>query len=525
MATELSRRTLVELIGRIAGAATAYSALNMAGLLVTPTAYAAPPALKPGSGNGKRVAILGAGIAGLTAAYCLSKAGYQCTILEARARSGGRVWTIRGGDQITETDSTQRVAWQADRDIYFNAGAARISSHHQGILGYCRDLGVPLEVFVNDNRAALVQFDSQFGGKPQTARRLNADLRGAIAALAAKSVPNDEAIHTVLRIFGDLRRDLSYAGSTRAGYAAEDDVPGAANRRGRLQPPLPLDEIAGPASVRMALALCFAELWQQSPTMLQPVGGMDAIVRAFDRTLGGVIRHNEEVVQIDRVDERARVIALDRRSGRRSALDADFVICTIPLSVLEHISADFGPTVSQAIGVGAKLYFPAVKVAFEAPRRWWEIDQQLYGGISWTGRDITQVWYPSHGFHGGKGVLVGAYIWTHDPARRFTAMTPTERHAAAISDGERLHPGYETLVGPAASVAWAKVPYSLGAWIEWETIPGTRQAEYPALLAGDGPFYFAGEHMSYVTSWQEGAVQSAHYTVSQIAERVATTNK
>ena len=169
VATEISRRTLVELIGQIGGAAAAYSALNMAGLLATPTAHAAPPALKPGSGNGKRVAILGAGIAGLTAAYCLSKAGYQCTILEARARSGGRVWTIRGGDRIAETDSTQHVEWQADREIYFNAGAARISSHHQGILGYCRDLGVPLEVFVNDNRSALVQFDSQFGGKPQTA--------------------------------------------------------------------------------------------------------------------------------------------------------------------------------------------------------------------------------------------------------------------------------------------------------------------------------------------------------------------
>ena len=525
MAAEISRRTLFELIARIGGAATAYSALNMAGLLATPVAYAAPPALKPASGNGKRVAILGAGIAGLTAAYCLRKAGYQCTILEARARSGGRVWTIRGGDQIAETDSTQHVAWQADREIYFNAGAARISSHHQGILGYCRDLSVPLEVFVNDNRAALVQFDSQFGGKPQTARRLHADLRGAIAALAAKSAPTDEAVQAVLRIFGDLRRDMTYAGSSRAGYATEDDVPGAANRRGRLQPALPLDEIAGPASIRMALALCFSELWHQSPTMLQPVGGMDAIVRAFDRVLGSMIRHNEEVVRIERVGEGARVISLDRSSGRRSAVDADFVICTIPLSVLEHIPADFSPAVSHAISVGAKMYFPAVKVAFEAPRRWWETDQQLYGGISWTGRDITQIWYPSHGFHGEKGVLVGAYIWSHDPARRFTAMTPAERHAAAISDGERLHPGYEGMVGPAVSVAWAKIPYSLGAWIEWETISGARQSEYPILLAGDGPFYFAGEHMSYVTAWQEGAVQSAHHTVSEIAERVATTNK
>jgi len=238
-----------------------------------------------------------------------------------------------------------------------------------------------------------------------------------------------------------------------------------------------------------------------------------------------MIRHNEEVVKIERVGDGARVISLDRTSGRRSALEADFVICTLPLSVFPLVPTKISQAVTYAIGVGANLYFPAVKVAFEAPRRWWEIDQQLYGGISWTGRDITQIWYPSHGFHGEKGVLVGAYIWGLDPARRFTAMTPAERHAAAIDDGERLHPGYERLVGPAASVAWAKIPYSLGAWIEWETISGARQAEYSTLLAGDGPFYFAGEHMSYVTAWQEGAVQSAHYTVSQIAERVAATTK
>jgi monoamine oxidase len=52
-------------------------------------------------------------------------------------------------------------------------------------------------------------------------------------------------------------------------------------------------------------------------------------------------------------------------------------------------------------------------------------------------------------------------------------------------------------------------------------VSGARQAAYPTLLAGDGPFYFAGEHMSYINAWQEGAVQSAHYTVAQIAERVA----
>ncbi len=429
---------------------------------------------------------------------------------------------MRGGDRIVETDSTQQINWEAHRDLYFNTGAARLSSHHQGILGYCRELGVALELFVNDNRAALIQLDSQFGGKPQTARRLNADLRGAIAALAAKSVPDDADLRVASCESSAISiSNLNYAGSSRAGYV-EDDAPGAGNEKGQHLPPLALDEIVvGPRSRALVLALCFAELWSQSPTMLQPTGGMDAIVRAFVRTLGGMIQLDQEVVQIGRAGDLARVVSLDHKTGKRSAIDADFVICTIPLSVLKSIPADFTPPVKEAIATGAALYSPAVKVAFEAPRRWWETDQQLYGGISWTDRDITQIWYPSHGFDGRKGVLLGAYISRHLPALKFAAMTPAERGAAAIEDGERLHPGYTKLVGSAASVAWSKIPYSLGAWIEWDAVSGARQAAYPVLLAGDGPFYFAGEHMSYINAWQEGAVQSAHYTVSQIAERVA----
>src|SRR5260370_3626199 len=149
----------------------------------------------------------------MTAAYRLSKAGYQCRILEARTRAGGRVWTVRGGDRIVETDSTQQVNWETHRDLYFNAGPARLSSHHQGILGHCRELGVALELFVNDNRAALIQLDSQFGGKPQPARRLNADLRGAIAALAAKSGPEDADPRPLLPIFRHLDSRPDPAGS------------------------------------------------------------------------------------------------------------------------------------------------------------------------------------------------------------------------------------------------------------------------------------------------------------------------
>ena len=68
------------------------------------------------------------------------------------------------------------------------------------------------------------------------------------------------------------------------------------------------------------------------------------------------------------------------------------------------------------------------------------------------------------------------------------------------------------------SVAWKKIPHSLGAWADWS--PEARRANYTSLLAGDGPFLFAGEHLSYVNGWQEGAVRSAHHALRQIAVRM-----
>jgi monoamine oxidase len=66
--------------------------------------------------------------------------------------------------------------------------------------------------------------------------------------------------------------------------------------------------------------------------------------------------------------------------------------------------------------------------------------------------------------------------------------------------------------------AWSKIPFNRGAWAEW-TRDGRQQA-YALLLEPDGPFYFAGEHMSWIPGWQEGAVLSAHEAIVEIAKRV-----
>src|SRR3984885_13987743 len=130
-AMTLSRRSLVHLVGKAGGVAGAYHTRAAMWLLAVPSAYAGAPALPPG--RGRRVVIIGAGIAGMVLAYELRKAGYKPEILEARTRPGGRNWSLRGGDTITETGSTQHVSWDRDDHLYFNPGPARLPYHHEGI--------------------------------------------------------------------------------------------------------------------------------------------------------------------------------------------------------------------------------------------------------------------------------------------------------------------------------------------------------------------------------------------------------
>ncbi|MBI3706657.1 MAG: FAD-dependent oxidoreductase [Proteobacteria bacterium] len=237
MTTGITRRNFINLVGHAGGAAAVYATLSAMGLLPVPAAYAGPPALPRGSGRGVRVAVLGAGIAGMTAAYELRKAGYRCTILEARDRGGGRVRTIRGGDTVVETDSTQRVAWDRRPHLYFNPGPARLPHHHQGILSYCREFGVPLEVMVNDNRAALVQDDAAFGGQPQPARRLINDARGFVAELAAKGLA-PSALDQPLSAedLDNLRGSLRGSCGPSAAWARISDI---ADRRAPAMPSRP----------------------------------------------------------------------------------------------------------------------------------------------------------------------------------------------------------------------------------------------------------------------------------------------
>jgi monoamine oxidase len=519
----VTRRTFLMQLAATSGYTAAAAAMTTLGLGAPTIASAAsqnpPLRLAPGSGKGVKVLVLGAGIAGLVSAYELRKAGYQVQLIEARDRVGGRNWTIRNGSRIELNDGTTQVA-DFEPGHYFNAGPARLPSHHQTILGYCREFGVELEAEVNTSRSAYFLPDAAKGGKPIQLRRAVNDARGHVSELLARatskgaldqelSVEDRARLVEFLKVYGDLTPQAEYKGSERSGYKV---YPGAAEQVGERNEPLSLEALLDPD---LWMALIFDELLIFQPTMLQPVGGMDRIPHAFHQRLKDVSRLNTEVKSIRNRGKGVEVVVRDRSSGKQQTLSADYAIVTFPLPVLAQVENNFAPDVQQAI---ANIHYDtASKIAWQS-RRFWEAEAQIYGGISVVKHETSLIWYPSGGFHKKDGVLVGCYNIGQN-ARDFTAQPLSAQFASSRGVIERVHPGRGAELKNPVSVAWHKVPYSLGSWVHWAT---PAEKEYTRLNQPEGRVHFAGEYLSQIGAWQEGAALSGHHAVAAIARRIST---
>ncbi len=519
-----TRREFLQGLGRVGGYSAVYTAMQTLGLLAPATAAPARPfALPAGSGapNGKpiRIGILGAGIAGLVAAYELQRAGYAVQVFEANNRVGGRVWTVRGGDTVVQ-DGRADQQCTFDAGLYLNAGAARLPTHHHAIHGYARTLNVPLEVMVNVNRSANFDF-----GKPVTERQAVNDTRGLLSELLAKAIDrgaldkeltgiDKQALLAQLDGYGDLDKQHRFRGTERSGYV---DLPGGYDRAGTRVAPLDLKALVDRNF--WGAGLGFEEIFDQQAPMFQPVGGMDRIAHALYEQVAPSVTINCPVRRLRRTARGVTLHVGDIASPRQ--IDVDFVVCTLPVSMLSRLDSDFSPE-RKAVAARTPMA-PSTKVAFEA-RRFWEEDDHIYGGLAWTQAENEVVWYPSSGFNSAKGVIVGAYaagFTGEENARRFSERSAEERIAISAATIERMHPGRARELTKPVTVGWSQCPWAKGVAVFWDDMPGGRGADYKLLCSAEDRVVFAGEHLSYLPAWQEGAAQSAHSAITLLQTQVA----
>jgi monoamine oxidase len=524
-----TRRDFLTRVGHAGGFAAAFLTMRELGLMPY-DAVASTLALERNAGARVSVAILGGGIAGLVSAYEMTRAAFTCTVLEARSRPGGRNWTVRNGTSVEFMDGTRQVAeWQPDS--YLNAGPARLPSIHRTILGYCRELGVPLEVEVNSSRSALLVNEKAFGGRAVQQRQVINDTRGHVSELLAKCVKQhalDEELTgedcarmlEFLRTYGDLKEDFTYAGSIRSGAAR---LPGAGPITQEARKPLGLHALLDADFWRGAL---FEDQLTMQATMFQPVGGMDRIPYAFARKLGSIVQYNARVTEIRKTAAGVRI--LYERNGMMKAIQADYAICALPITILKSTANDFSPRIRQAIE--KTEYADGFKVAWES-QRFWETDFHIYGGISFvSGGPVGLVWYPSAKLFSSTGVLISGYAT--EGTSPFAKLGSIEaKLAASRAAVEQLHPGYGKQLSRPIYVNWGQIAFNQGSWVGRERATNAAPTErttyydgpYKEFIEPDDRIYFAGDHCAQVGAWQEGAALSAHRAVRMIAERVRLT--
>lgn len=534
-----SRRDLLLGLSALGGYRAATSALGAYGLSspsfaesgYADSGYAADE-LKPTPVNAvahlaKRVIVIGAGIGGLVAAYELQQAGFDVTVLEARNRVGGRNWTLRGGDEVRYTDGTVQQV-QFDKEHYFNAGPARIPSHHQTILGYCREFNVAVEPLINTCRNGLLKPDLN---KPaiQFRQALN-DARGYIAEYLSKAVSagaldqefaiaDKPKLVEFLKTWGDLNKSSSlYEGSARSGYAIN---PGAGNQKAVNRLPVDLKTILEPS---LLIPLVIDEYPEFSPTMFQPVGGMDQIPKAFQKRLKNPIHFLSEVQSIQTAEQSATVTWINTATQKTESLTADYVVSSLPLPILAKIKNNLSDAVNQAIA-SVKFGY-ANKVAWQAPR-FWETNDQIYGGLSFINHETYSFWYPSDRLQSAEGILVAAYN-NGEVARQFglknaQQQIQSSKQAVDLLHSTSTHPNLSQSLKNPVAVSWDKVPYSLGPWIDHEPT----EEGYALLNQAHGRFYITSDGLARkgIGIWQESAALAAKRQAQYITQHALVSTR
>jgi len=442
--------------------------------------------------NNKTVTVIGAGLAGLSAAYDLHRAGWNVTVLEARDRVGGRSYSIRtfsdglvaeGGGEYIEENQTRMVSyakqfglqllrsgnWQAQQGDWVSLGGKT------GPVTEDELWGVDLVSEIDrcwDALSVLAQYIPD-PNQPQAAKEAaQLDAQSAADWLQTLDVHPFAKEYFVIHI--------------RSEYTTEPER-------------FSLLDLARNGKMYYSTS-------NRSPSM-RVMGGVDQIPRALADALPDV-RLNVPVTSICLKSDGVAVTC--KQADSHLTLDSDFAILATPLTTARLI--DFNgslPSAYQSM-VNDVSYGAVTKVMIEYRRRFWK--EKGWNGRLGTDSPIVYTWHATSHFEHEHGIIT-AYTGG-DNAIILSALSDDERIKLAVNEIEKMFPGSSNLIENTATVAWPNEPYTRGAYMA--LAPGEVTAHWKTLQEPTGRLFFAGEHATPIQGYMEGAVESGQRAAAMI---------
>lgn len=443
----------------------------------------------------RHVVIVGAGLAGLAAALQLRDAGWETSILEARSRPGGRVFTLR--EPFAD-------------GLYAEAGAARIQDTHEYTLRYAKQLNLALDPFWPTDGHSIMRV----GGK-----RLRVP-SGHLVDLAEVPLEFSDEERKIGLVGGLVRYLFSHMKALGdptdpkwpTGDVSAFEVPIAELCRRNGASPAFVRMVALGHDLRGMSALQFlrdASLGSETRLWFKIRGGSDRLPAALAALLAERIRYGAPVLRIQQDDRSVAVTYL--RAGTPVTVAGEYVISTVPAPVLGTIEVvpPLPSTLSAACRELGSL--PMARVHLQMQRRFWA----ARGETGWASTDDPMdVWDYTRDQPGRRGIL-GAYL-SGEIANEVTAMEPAARGRFILERMEHVHAGAKEHFETSASYSWISDPWARGAGAEFH--PGQLSRHYQALRARVGRIHFAGEHTSPWSGWMNGALESGHRAAAEILE-------
>jgi len=453
-----------------------------------------------GAAAPQTIIVIGAGMAGLSAALDLVAKGHDVIVLEARTRPGGRVFTIR--------------APFAD-GRYVDGGAMQVFDSHARVQRYIQQLGLEIDPIRPAPGIAVrhvmgKRIESKPGERIVWPFELTAAEREIDGRMlwqkyvgpAVQEVVEAESHDPSLRSLEKYDR-ITFSDFLRAQGASPAAM-------AILAIGLPSGLGDGPDHVSALDLLREAGHRQAAKQSFTIRGGTDRLPKALATQLGDRIHYGSPVVRLEQQPNGVRVVAM--QGGAPRTFTADRIVCTIPFTVLRRLEISPALGREKRAAVEQLQYTSVARVYVQTRTRFWSTDG--FSGNASTDLPVMGVYERTINQPGTRGILESYMAGAN--ARRATASSEADRLTMTLAGMAKVYPRIIEQYEGGASKCWDEDEWARGAYAWFE--PGQMMRLMPHVARPEGRIHFAGEHTSTWPGWMEGALESAERVVREIEE-------